>query len=248
MNPALRPSRESVPAVAGLTSILFDFGGTLADIVPTHEWLFIRPCREYGIELDPARVIEAQDLGWEPYLTPQGPAHPHASRDRVDFARFKSTLLAQRLRSMGVDGPVEAIAARVYELDTQPEMYRAFDDAVPTLVTLRERGYSLAILSNHEWDLPDLVAGLGLAPYFSAIVTSARVGYRKPHPRMYQQALAALGARPEQALMVGDSMASDVAGAERLGMRAVLLDRHGTLGGTPRVAVISRLTALLEFL
>lgn len=228
-------------------AILFDFGGTLADVFPSHEWLFIRACQEFEVEVDAALVRAAQDEGWEAHQTPEGPAHPQRSVNQAAFARFKTGLLAERLQRMGVDGPVEAIAARVLELDTQPEMYRVFEDVVPTLAALRERGYAMAIVSNHEWALPDLVAGLGLAHYFVAVITSARAGYRKPHPRIFQQALGVLDAQPQEVLMVGDSLATDIQGAVRLGMQAVLLDRRGDRGQPLGVPVLRELTSLVDF-
>ena len=241
-------SRSPRPVQGRPSVILFDFGGTLADIYPSHEWLFIRPCRELGVEVDAARVRAGQDMGWDPYLTPEGPAHPEMSLSQAIFRRFKTGQLVTRLQAMGVTGPVEAIAKKVLDLDTRPEMYRVFDDVLPTLQVLAERGYRMAIISNHEWELPDLVAGLGLADYFPVVITSARVGYRKPHPRIYQYALERLGATAEETLVVGDSLSSDVAGALRLGMTAVLLDRHGADNDPPGVPVIRRLTSLLELL
>ena len=230
--------------------ILFDFGGTLGYIHPSHEWLYIRACREFGVEADPARVRSGstEDSGWEAYQTAEGPAHPQISTSQSAFARFKTDIIAERLKRSGVTGPLGAIAARVLELDTQRQMYRVYDDTLPALEALQERGHAMAIISNHEWELPDLVAALGLASYFAGVVTSARTGYRKPHPQIFRDALALLGVEPEAAVMVGDSVNSDIVGALRLGMSAMLLDRAHSQGPAAATPVIHRLTALLEVL
>lgn len=81
-------------------------------------------------------------------------------------------------------------------------------------------------VSNHVPELPALVAALGLAPYFSAVVTSAALGWEKPNPRMYAAALAAAG-DPDEVWMVGDNPVADVAGAEAAGIRAILVRGDG---------------------
>jgi len=229
--------------------LLFDFGETLARVWPYHEWLYVRACREFGVEVDPRVVASGQDAGWGPYETPDGPAHPQISMSGAQFLRYKTEVIAERLRQMGIAGPLEAIAARIYELDTQPEMYRVYDDAIPTLTALSERGYRMAIISNHEWELAELVNGLGLGRFFQAIITSARAGYRKPHARIFTATLDAMDASPQDALMIGDGLAPDVEGATKLGMKAVLLDRSARqVGVAPENSVIPNLTSLLDFL
>ncbi len=61
----------------------------------------------------------------------------------------------------------------------------------------------------------------GIADCFDAYVTSLEVGYGKPHPAMFEAALAALGARPEEAAMLGDRLDRDIAGAQALGIRTI---------------------------
>lgn len=230
-------------------AVIFDFGGTLANIAPTHQWLFLRACHELGIDVDPERIADAENVGWEPYQTPLGPAHVEASVSGDAFARFKTALLEQRLAAAGVEAPPEvrrAAAARIYQLDTDPAMYRLYDDAVPTLEALKGRGLTLGVLSNHEWDLPNLVDGLGIGRYMQAVVTSARVGYRKPHPRMFQAICEAMGVAPDEALMVGDSVSADVEGARAFGMRALYLQRGD--GPAPMgVPTVQSLNGVLHF-
>jgi putative hydrolase of the HAD superfamily len=85
--------------------------------------------------------------------------------------------------------------------------------------------YTLGIVSNWGWCLPRICRQLGLARYFDFILASSRVGYAKPHPGIFQRALAIAGVAPAQALHVGDSVYADVDGARAVGMDAVLLDR-----------------------
>jgi HAD superfamily hydrolase (TIGR01509 family) len=90
------------------------------------------------------------------------------------------------------------------------------------LDTLRERGLGLALVSN-AFDPPDLLhrdlARLGVAERVDFAVFSSEVGRRKPAPEIFERALDALGVAAGDALMVGDTLATDIAGAAALGAR-----------------------------
>lgn len=98
-----------------------------------------------------------------------------------------------------------------------------YDDAAAVLAELRRRGFRLAAVTNRAFggerfraDLRD--AGLDIG--WDAEAVSVEVGYLKPHPALFRHALDALGIAPAEALMVGNSLAEDIAGAQALGMRA----------------------------
>ena len=89
------------------------------------------------------------------------------------------------------------------------------------LETLRGRGLKLGLVSN-AFDPPALLhrdlEQLGIAERIDAAVFSSEVGWRKPHPAIFERALEALGVQAERALFVGDSLAADIGGAAALGM------------------------------
>lgn len=98
-----------------------------------------------------------------------------------------------------------------------------FPDARSTLLTLRERGFLLGAVTNRAFggdrfrsDLRD--AGLEIGWDVEAV--SVEVGFLKPHPALFEFALAQLKIGAAEALMVGNSLAEDVLGAQRLGIRA----------------------------
>jgi putative hydrolase of the HAD superfamily len=105
----------------------------------------------------------------------------------------------------------------------QERLIHAYDDPGPTLARLRELGYKTALVSNyaHGGVLHDALTRLGIRPGFDALIASGDVGYMKPHPSVYRAALDALGVAPSEAVMVGDSLANDVLGAKRVGLRAI---------------------------
>ena len=89
------------------------------------------------------------------------------------------------------------------------------------LDTLRGRGLKTGLVSN-ALDPPGLLhrdlAEMGVAQRLDAAVFSSEVGWRKPHPAIFERALDALGVKPGEVLFVGDTLATDVAGAAALGM------------------------------
>src|SRR4051794_40835050 len=89
------------------------------------------------------------------------------------------------------------------------------------LETLRERGLKLGLVSN-AIDPPDLLhrdlERHGIAERIDFAVFSSEVGRRKPDPAIFRRALDALGVEPEHALFVGDTMHTDIAGAQALGL------------------------------
>jgi putative hydrolase of the HAD superfamily len=92
------------------------------------------------------------------------------------------------------------------------------------LEALRARGLKLAIVSNTaspEWLLRPVLEQQGLVERVDAIVLSSEVGKRKPHPAIFERALAEVGVRPDEALFVGDRLDADVVGASNVGMRTV---------------------------
>ena len=64
-------------------------------------------------------------------------------------------------------------------------------------------------------------ADLGVAHLIDAVVTSHDVGFRKPHPAMFQAGMAAAGRWAAECVMVGDSEIKDIEPARRFGMRTI---------------------------
>lgn len=107
---------------------------------------------------------------------------------------------------------------------------RLFDDAIDALEALRRRGYRLGCVTNRAFGGPAFASEVedhGLARFFDVLSVSCDIGFMKPHPQIFQHALDILGVEPEEAVMVGDSLRADVAGAQALGMTAVWREHPG---------------------
>lgn len=91
---------------------------------------------------------------------------------------------------------------------------------------LRSRGYHMHMTSNgfHEVQYKKLDA-CGLRPYFDNIILSEDAGANKPSPEYFDYALRIAGARRETTLMIGDNLLTDIQGARRAGIDAMLFNR-----------------------
>jgi len=99
--------------------------------------------------------------------------------------------------------------------------------------------------------VPDIqrgkIEGAGLGGYFDSITISGEVGVGKPDARIFETALDALAVHPGTALMVGNSLKRDIAGAQGAGVRAIWLDRSGT-AQCEDVTPYARITSLGELM
>ncbi|RLE98148.1 MAG: hypothetical protein DRJ63_08110 [Thermoprotei archaeon] len=131
------------------------------------------------------------------------------------------------LRELGISPSIELVV-RLLEVfyDIEVGCVRLYSDAIPTIEYFRERGVKTAIVSNATVRFEYIVRKLGLVKYFDVLMASYKVMKLKPHPRIFTETLRLLGVRPEEAVMIGDSYRADIAGAKRLGIRGVLIDRR----------------------
>lgn len=114
--------------------------------------------------------------------------------------------------------------------------------AKETLEQLR-KNYRLAVISNADGKIREVLERVGLAEYFESIVDSGLVGYEKPDPRIFEAGLAAMQLSPADGLYVGDIYGVDYAGATGAGMRAVVIDFPGVYreSNFPRVRSLDEL-------
>jgi putative hydrolase of the HAD superfamily len=107
--------------------------------------------------------------------------------------------------------------------------------AIDTLRRLRELGILVGLITVCSEDVEVLWPSTSFAGLFDAEVFSSSCGLLKPDPRIYRMALGQLGVEPAQSLFVGDGANDELAGAERVGMRAILVHRPGEKPAWPEL-------------
>jgi len=165
--------------------LMWDFDGTLA----TRNGMWTGTLVAVANHLLPGRGVTKDDIrpflqtGF-PWHTPDYP-HPHQTADEW-WAALKP-VFARAYLGIGTEPAlVDDLTMRVRSVFLDTSQWRVFDDVLLCLSLLRRLGWTHYILSNHAPELPQLVHALGLSPFFVEVISSARTGYEKPHPRSFQ--------------------------------------------------------------
>ena len=97
--------------------------------------------------------------------------------------------------------------------------------------------YRLAVISNADGKIADVLARCGIADCFESITDSGIVGKEKPHPAIFDAAVRTMGVSAEESLYIGDVYSIDYLGATSFGMQSILFDVAGAYRdrGLPRV-------------
>ena len=131
----------------------------------------------------------------------------------------------QALAQLGsTDGPLAQEAARLYALERR-DTYVLFPDVEDALRQLQSRCRIGIVTNGAAGTTREKIAITGLNRYAEVVKVSGELGYGKPDPLIFQDALEALGIQPGRAVHVGDSLLSDVAGAKAAGIMAVWVNR-----------------------
>jgi putative hydrolase of the HAD superfamily len=174
--------------------------------------------------LDAEAVFEAIDRTREWYWS--DPERHRAGR--LELARARGEVVRLALAELGVDQ--DDLARRIGETyhALRNESIKPLADAVPTVGWLRSQGCRLALLTNGGSTAQrEKIDRFNLAPLFDAILIEGEVGFGKPDPRIYTQALSALDVGAAETWMVGDNLEWDVAGAQRAGIAGIWIDARG---------------------
>lgn len=124
---------------------------------------------------------------------------------------------------------------------------KPFRETVALLERLKMDGYKLALISNTDcFTTEEVLDKYDLKKYFDEIVFSYKVNLLKTDPKMYEMILEKLKVDKSDALVVGDSIETDVKGAKNAGIKAVLVDRGGRRGFDPKISNLDELEQYLR--
>ena len=130
---------------------------------------------------------------------------------------------------------------------------RVSPETPPFLDSLRAQGFALGVISNSNGMIEQQLTRVDLARRFEFILDSHVVCVEKPHPEIFEMALARARVAASEAVFVGDSYAVDVGGARASGLHGVLFDRVGAHDSDerldcPRITSLPELQQILDSL
>jgi putative hydrolase of the HAD superfamily len=223
-------ARDAIPA-----TVLLDALGTLVELE--------RPWPHLVDELAARGVVVSEKDARAAMLAEM--AYYRAHHDEagdwaglVDLRRRCAAVVQERLgTSLPLDDVLEALLAAI--------RFRPYPEVAGTLARLRAGGARLAVVSNWDVSLHDVLERTGLRRLVDAVVISAELGVAKPDPAIFRAALERLDADVAGAVHVGDSLEADVAGARAAGLEAVLVVRNGAVApqGVRAVSSLAELVA-----
>ncbi|RAK64146.1 HAD family hydrolase [Hymenobacter edaphi] len=227
-----------------LTTVLFDLDDTLFDHAATARAALTASTAPFAW----AESIEINEL-YQRYSAILEEMHPRVLAGEFGYEearRLRFQRLLAPYQAFADDAAAEAFAAFHYG------HYRRLRQPVAGAQALLEAlkpQYRIGIVTNNRTaEQQDKLQFLGLAHLVDALITSEAVGVTKPDPRIFQVALAQLGARPEEAVLVGDNWTADVLGARAAGIRPVWLNRFGAECPDARVTTITSFEPLAAVL
>jgi len=122
-----------------------------------------------------------------------------------------------------------------------------YEDTTDALGRLREKGYKLGLLSNTDgFSVRHIIEKFELAEKFDAMVLSFECGLLKNDKEMFDLVLEKLGVKAKDAVMVGDSIETDIKGAENAGVKALLMDRRDKRSYENKVVDIAGVEKAIE--
>jgi putative hydrolase of the HAD superfamily len=160
---------------------------------------------------------------------------------------YRRRVWASALASAGINDD-DRVDAAVIAFRSARRRTQLVDPDAEAVVRGLARDHRLALVTNGAPDVQrEKLSHTSLARSFEVTVISAELGVGKPDPRIFEAALVALAIPPDEAVMVGDSLARDVAGAHAAGLRAIWIDR-GIREKVPAPLPVpeARVTALKE--
>ena len=210
-----------------IRALLFDLGNTLWTYTPPPHWEELEQETNHKIsailrsEFAFTTETDAELLGLSrQFRTGLNPViRAHMSKDAIHEPDIVQ-VVQETFAELGWPAVTPAQAFTLFEQTQIPIVGSRvlFTDVIETLTELRRRGFLLGVVTNRIWGGAPFLANMdkmGLFKYFTPETTaiSADLRIRKPHEAIFQHTLQALNVKPEEAIMVGDSLRADIVGS-----------------------------------
>ena len=230
-----------------IKAVFFDLYQTLIRYDPPREQLESKVLKEFGIDVAPETIrralVIADEFIYREHARWSISKRPAEEKMAV-YTQYQRILLTEA----GVDASEQLVAGVLGKMQQSDFKLVLFDDVIPALTQLKDRGVILGLISNVDSDITPLCDKLGLSSLLQIVVTSQDTGFNKPQPEIFQEALRQAGIKAPEAIYIGDQYQIDVIGAKEAGMKGVLLDRGDDFTKVTDCPRIQNLADLAEHL
>lgn len=234
--------------VSKIKGIIFDYGGTLDTGGDHWSEVIWSAWQQAGVAADKAEFREVyvyaeRELARTLHILPHHDFH--------DLLDIKMQIELQRLAEIGHFPPaqVDDMAKKVADI-CYASAKASVEKAIPVLKALSAK-YPMVLVSNFYGNIETVLKDFGIEGFFKKVIESAVVGVRKPDPKIFTLGVEALGLKPEEVLVVGDSYSKDIIPAEKAGCQAIWLKGKGWTqeeDDTLHPNIVSNLDEALQFI
>ncbi|HAC65559.1 MAG TPA: hydrolase [Cyanothece sp. UBA12306] len=217
--------------------IFFDAVGTLFGVQGTVGEVYSAIASNMGVESCPESVNLAfyQSFKNAPPLAFSGVDHPQV----IDLEyNWWKTIAQETFNYVGVleqFADFDAFFKELYHHFSTASPWFVYDDVLSCLKYWQGQGVDLAVISNFDSRIYQVLEILELTYFFSTITISSTTGAAKPNSKIFTAALKKHNSQPHQAWHIGDSFKQDYQGAKSLGIQAFLLERNNQTNNSKEV-------------
>jgi len=165
------------------------------------------------------------------------------TKEALRYARLKEAF--DLLKFETNDDVIEILAE---DYITYLSSYNTLFDGALEVLTYLQVKYQMHIITNGFEEVQfKKLKNANLLPFFEQIITSEKVGVKKPNPQIFNYALGLTNATPKESIMIGDNFEADILGAKNAGMHTIFCDFNGEIA-TEKVLTVSKLVQLKNYL
>ncbi|XP_039174671.1 haloacid dehalogenase-like hydrolase domain-containing protein 3 [Crotalus tigris] len=132
-----------------------------------------------------------------------------------------------RLAGIHDSGVLWPIAEKLYRDYSSPKNWELIPGAIEILQWCQQRGIRMAVVSNSDWRVQEILSRCNLRQYFQFVLTSEEVGFAKPDRRIFLEALHSAKVEPQLAAHIGDHYVNDYLAARKTGLHSFLFKMAG---------------------
>lgn len=219
-------------------AICFDATGTLIEVRESVGAVYQRIARTYGVELPAWRLDDAfhRVLRHAPARGLEGDTLAARRANEIEwwFERIRQTIQATDSTARFDD--FRAFAGTLFEAYRAASAWRPRAGVLETLAALEAQNCSMAVVSNFDHRLLDILEGLDLSRFFKVIVIPSECGAAKPQRRLFEIVAETLETPVDRLFYVGDDDPSVLDAITALGLRVFDLRRLSSLAALPDLA------------
>ncbi len=226
--------------ITAITGITFDAAGTLLTPHPSVGAIYADVLSNHRVTIQPMALNALFKVA---FARAQETTRENLSED-TEFEYWRN-IVWQTVGRYCKNKDFELIFKDLYETFTLAKRWNLSEDALPTLQSLKSRGYRLALLTNWDKRIRSLSTEIGLDLLFESIFISSEIGFEKPDRRIFSHVEMKMGLQPTNLLHIGDNPLRDADGAINAGWNALILDPENQNPGYYRITRLDELLSLL---